>query len=72
LPNIASSKYDEDLPGLARWISVQRKVFKKGTMEEKRKDRLDLLGFQWTAKAASESQHDSAPMRSTTHVSVNG
>jgi hypothetical protein len=46
--------YEND-PELARWVSVQRIVFRLGKMDQSRRQRLEDIGFTWSLKKPATS-----------------
>jgi hypothetical protein len=48
--------YEED-PKLGNWVDRQRKGFKNGNMDQKRKSRLDEIGFDSKPKAKTVDEN---------------
>jgi hypothetical protein len=47
--------YDESNEGLSKWVSIQRSVYDKELMDEKRRQRLEDLGFVWYLRRNSKT-----------------
>jgi hypothetical protein len=45
------SYHDESNEGLSKWVARQRQVFGNGEMDEKRRQRLEDIGFSWRLQA---------------------
>jgi hypothetical protein len=45
--HLTVSRSSEKYPGLAQWMTEQRKLFKDGTISEELKWQLDAIGFPW-------------------------
>lgn len=44
-------KVSQDWPtGLGRWVGIQRKLYKEGSLLLERQKRLEEIGFVWNAK----------------------
>jgi hypothetical protein len=63
---------DESNEGLSKWVTVQRSVFGKGLMDEKRRQRLEDLEFSWRLKRSSKTNIASHVSSTTTSVSSRG
>ncbi len=49
--HLTVSRSSEKYPGLAQWMTEQRKLFKEGTISKELKSQLDEMGFPWKPAA---------------------
>ena len=71
--HLAVSRKSEKYPGLAQWMTEQRKLFKDGTISEELKKQLDEMGFPWKpASLDTDKQWFEIFARYKKYAAVNG